>query len=173
MLQLNNVEVVYDRTILVLRGVSLEVPTGQIVALLGSNGAGKSTTLKTISGILRPQRGEVTAGAVEFDGLRIDQWEPADIVKRGIAQVMEGRRVFASIEAAAVRATQKAQTMTSAVDSALREAGTRTSGWVSASSVGAPAPLHRPRGPGRAIPRSSKVEPRQRSGVSCWFGEKK
>ena len=63
MLQLNNVEVVYDRTILVLRGVSLEVPTGQIVALLGSNGAGKSTTLKTISGILRPQRGEVTAGA--------------------------------------------------------------------------------------------------------------
>jgi branched-chain amino acid transport system ATP-binding protein len=94
MLQLNNIEVVYDRTILVLRGVSLAVPTGQIVALLGSNGAGKSTTLKTISGILRPQRGEVTAGSVEFDGLRIDQWEPADIVKQGIAQVMEGRRVF-------------------------------------------------------------------------------
>ena len=99
MLQLNNVEVVYDRTILVLRGVSLEVPTGQIVALLGSNGAGKSTTLKTISGILRPQRGAVTAGAVEFDGLRIDQWEPADIVKRGIAQVMEGRRVFEHLTA--------------------------------------------------------------------------
>src|SRR5262249_23732518 len=99
MLQLNNVEVVYDRTILVLRGVSLAVPTGQIVALLGSNGAGKSTTLKTISGILRPQRGEVTAGAVEFDGLRIDQWEPADIVKRGIAQVMEGRRVFEHLTA--------------------------------------------------------------------------
>ena len=99
MLQLNNVEVVYDRTILVLRGVSLEVPTGQIVALLGSNGAGKSTTLKTISGILRPQRGEVTAGAVEFDGVRIDQWEPADIVKRGIAQVMEGRRVFEHLTA--------------------------------------------------------------------------
>jgi len=99
MLQLNNVEVVYDRTILVLRGVSLEVPTGQIVALLGSNGAGKSTTLKTISGILRPQRGEVTAGAVEFDGVRIDQWEPADIVKLGIAQVMEGRRVFEHLTA--------------------------------------------------------------------------
>jgi len=99
MLQLNNVEVVYDRTILVLRGVSLEVPTGQIVALLGSNGAGKSTTLKTISGILRPQRGEVTAGSVEFDGVRIDQWEPADIVKRGIAQVMEGRRVFEHLTA--------------------------------------------------------------------------
>jgi branched-chain amino acid transport system ATP-binding protein len=99
MLQLNNIEVVYDRTILVLRGVSLAVPTGQVVALLGSNGAGKSTTLKTISGILRPQRGEVTAGAVEFDGLRIDHWEPADIVKRGIAQVMEGRRVFEHLTA--------------------------------------------------------------------------
>jgi branched-chain amino acid transport system ATP-binding protein len=94
MLQLNNVEVVYDRTILVLRGVSFEVPQGQIVALLGSNGAGKSTTLKTISGILRPERGEVTAGAVELDGVRIDHREPADIVKRGIAQVMEGRRTF-------------------------------------------------------------------------------
>src|SRR5262245_47563752 len=91
MLQLNNVEVVYDRTILVLRGVSLEVPTGQIVALLGSNGAGKSTTLKTISGILRPQRGEVTAGTVEVDGLRIEHWEPADIVKRGDGQGMAGR----------------------------------------------------------------------------------
>jgi branched-chain amino acid transport system ATP-binding protein len=91
---LNNVEVVYDRTILVLRGVSFEVPQGQIVALLGSNGAGKSTTLKTISGILHPERGEVTAGTVELDGVRIDHREPADIVKRGIAQVMEGRRTF-------------------------------------------------------------------------------
>lgn len=94
MLKLNNVEVVYDRTILVLRGVSFEVPKGQIVALLGSNGAGKSTTLKTISGILKPERGEVTAGTVELDGARIDHREPAAIVKRGIAQVMEGRRVF-------------------------------------------------------------------------------
>ena len=85
---------VYDRTILVLRGVSFEVPKGQIVALLGSNGAGKSTTLKAISGILKPERGEVTAGAVELDGARIDHREPADIVKRGIAQVMEGRRIF-------------------------------------------------------------------------------
>lgn len=99
MLRLNNVEVVYDRTILVLRGVSLAVPTGQIVALLGANGAGKSTTLKTISGIIRPQRGAVTAGSVECDGVRIDQWEPADIVKRGIAQVMEGRRVFEHLTA--------------------------------------------------------------------------
>ncbi len=94
MLKLNNVEVAYDRTILVLRGVSFEVSQGQIVALLGSNGAGKSTTLKTISGILRPERGEVTAGSVELDGARIDHREPGDIVKRGIAQVMEGRRTF-------------------------------------------------------------------------------
>ncbi len=94
MLKLNNVEVVYDRTILVLRGVSFEVPQGQIVALLGSNGAGKSTTLKAISGILKPERGEVTAGSIEFDGIQIDHREPADIVKRGIAQVMEGRRTF-------------------------------------------------------------------------------
>jgi branched-chain amino acid transport system ATP-binding protein len=99
MLKLNNVEVVYDRTILVLRGVSFEVPKGQIVALLGSNGAGKSTTLKTISGILKPQRGAVTAGTVEFDGIRIDHREPADIVKMGIAQVMEGRRVFGLLTA--------------------------------------------------------------------------
>ncbi len=94
MLKVNNLEVVYDRTILVLHGVSFEVPKGQIVALLGSNGAGKSTTLKAISGILKPERGEVTAGAVELDGARIDHREPADIVKRGIAQVMEGRRTF-------------------------------------------------------------------------------
>ena len=94
MLRLNNVEVVYDRTILVLRGVSLEVPTGRIVALLGSNGAGKSTTLKTISGILAPERGEVTAGTVDLDGVRIDNLEPADVVRHGVAQVMEGRRTF-------------------------------------------------------------------------------
>jgi branched-chain amino acid transport system ATP-binding protein len=94
MLKLNNVEVVYDRTILVLRGVSLEVPEGQIVALLGSNGAGKSTTLKAISGILKPERGEVTTGSIEFDDVRIEHREPGEIVKRGIAQVMEGRRTF-------------------------------------------------------------------------------
>jgi branched-chain amino acid transport system ATP-binding protein len=99
MLKLNNVEVVYDRTILVLRGVSLEVPQGQIVALLGSNGAGKSTTLKTISGILRPERGDVTAGSVELQGARIDHHEPAEIVRLGVAQVMEGRRVFGLLTA--------------------------------------------------------------------------
>lgn len=99
MLKLNNIEVVYDRTVLVLRGVSLEVPAGQIVTLLGSNGAGKSTTLKTISGILRPERGAVTAGSVELHGTRIDQHEPAEVVKLGIAQVMEGRRVFEHLTA--------------------------------------------------------------------------
>jgi branched-chain amino acid transport system ATP-binding protein len=99
MLKLNNVEVVYDRTILVLRGVSFEVRKGQIVALLGSNGAGKSTTLKAISGILKPERGEVTAGTIEIDGTRIDHREPADIVKSGIAQVMEGRRTFGLLTA--------------------------------------------------------------------------
>jgi branched-chain amino acid transport system ATP-binding protein len=99
MLQLNNVEVVYDRTILVLRGVSLAVPDGQIVALLGSNGAGKSTTLKVISGILRPERGAVTAGSVEFNGVRIEQREPAEVVKLGVALVMEGRRVFEHLTA--------------------------------------------------------------------------
>ena len=94
MLRLNNVEVVYDDVILVLKGLSLEVPKGQIVALLGSNGAGKSTTLKAISGLLRAEEGEVTDGAIEFDGERIDELEPEQIVRRGIFQVMEGRRVF-------------------------------------------------------------------------------
>jgi branched-chain amino acid transport system ATP-binding protein len=88
MLKLNNVEVVYDRTILVLRGVSFEVPKGQIVALLGSNGAGKSTTLKAISGILKPERGEVTAGSIELNGAAMQHREAGEIVKRGIAQVM-------------------------------------------------------------------------------------
>jgi branched-chain amino acid transport system ATP-binding protein len=94
MLKLNNVEVVYDRTILVLRGISLEVPEQRIVTLLGSNGAGKSTTLKAISGLLRPERGEIITGSVEFSGQRIDHHAPEAIVKLGITQVMEGRRVF-------------------------------------------------------------------------------
>jgi branched-chain amino acid transport system ATP-binding protein len=94
MLALKNVEVVYDDVILVLKGLSLEVPDGKIVALLGSNGAGKSTTLKAISGLLHAEEGEVTDGAIELDGARIDR-HPADaIVRRGIFQVMEGRRVF-------------------------------------------------------------------------------
>ncbi|MFQ5897804.1 MAG: ABC transporter ATP-binding protein [Candidatus Methylomirabilia bacterium] len=98
MLKLNNVEVVYDRAILVLRGVSFEVPDRQIVTLLGSNGAGKSTVLKAVSGILKPERGEVTTGSVEFKGpngwMRIEYREPEKIVGMGIALVMEGRRVF-------------------------------------------------------------------------------
>ena len=99
MLKLNNVEVVYDRAVLVLRGISLEVPDQRIVTLLGSNGAGKSTTLKAISGLLKPERGEVIAGTVEFAGERIDQREPEEIVKLGITQVMEGRRVFQDLTA--------------------------------------------------------------------------
>ena len=94
MLKLNNVEVVYDRTILVLKGISLEVPDQRIVTLLGSNGAGKSTTLKAISGLLKPERGDIIAGSVELGGERIDHHQPEAIVKLGITQVMEGRRVF-------------------------------------------------------------------------------
>jgi branched-chain amino acid transport system ATP-binding protein len=94
MLQLKNVEVIYDDVILVLKGLSLEVPEGQIVALLGSNGAGKSTTLKAISGLLHTEEGEVTDGVIEFQGEKINGIAPERIVKKGIFQVMEGRRVF-------------------------------------------------------------------------------
>lgn len=94
MLKLNNVEVKYAGVILVLRGVSLEVGDRKIVALLGANGAGKTTTLKAISGLLRTELGEVTDGSIEFDGRRIDNMPPEDIVKLGIVQVMEGRRVL-------------------------------------------------------------------------------
>ena len=99
MLKLNNVEVVYDRAVLVLRGISLEVPEQRIVTLLGSNGAGKSTTLKAISGLLKPERGEIITGSVEFAGERIDDRGPEEIVKLGITQVMEGRRVFQDLTA--------------------------------------------------------------------------
>jgi branched-chain amino acid transport system ATP-binding protein len=94
MMTLNNVEVIYDHVILVLKGVSLEVRAGSITTLLGANGAGKSTTLKAISGVLRTERGEVTKGSIELDGERIDRVAPFDMVKRGVAQVFEGRRVF-------------------------------------------------------------------------------
>jgi branched-chain amino acid transport system ATP-binding protein len=94
MLTLKNVEVVYDDVILVLKGLSLHVPKGKIVALLGSNGAGKSTTLKAISGLLHAEDGEVTDGGIELDGERIDGRAPEEIVKKGVFQVMEGRRVF-------------------------------------------------------------------------------
>jgi branched-chain amino acid transport system ATP-binding protein len=94
LLSVSNIEVIYDHVILVLKGVSLQVPEGGIVALLGANGAGKSTTLKAISGLLRTERGDVTKGGVEFLGEPIHRKDPADIVRRGIVQVMEGRHVF-------------------------------------------------------------------------------
>ena len=93
-LSVNNVEVIYDHVILVLKGVSLEVGRGQIVALLGANGAGKTTTLKAISNLLRAERGDVTKGSIEFDGERIDRLTPAELVRRGVCQVMEGRHCF-------------------------------------------------------------------------------
>jgi len=93
-LSVNNVEVIYDHVILVLKGVSLEVARGKIVALLGANGAGKTTTLKAISNLLRAERGDVTKGSIEFDGERIDRLTPAELVRRGVCQVMEGRHCF-------------------------------------------------------------------------------
>src|ERR1700726_44221 len=97
LLSVNNIEVVYDDVILVLRGLSLEVPQGAIVALLGANGAGKSTTLKAISGLLKTEDGEVTRGEIVFDGGPIDGIDPDKIVRRGIFQVMEGRRIIADM----------------------------------------------------------------------------
>ncbi len=97
LLAVNNVEVIYDHVILVLKGVSLEVHEGKIVALLGANGAGKSTTLKSISNLLRAERGDVTKGSIEFRGRRIDQLNPSELVKRGVVQVMEGRHCFAHL----------------------------------------------------------------------------
>ncbi|MBR0648216.1 ABC transporter ATP-binding protein [Roseomonas terrae] len=97
LLEVKNIEVVYNEVILVLRGLSLAVPKGQIVALLGANGAGKSTTLKAISGLLRSEEGEVTRGDILFEGERINGTEPDRIVRRGIFQVMEGRRIIADM----------------------------------------------------------------------------
>ena len=94
LLTVNNIEVIYDHVILVLKGVSLEVPEEGIVALLGANGAGKTTTLKAISNLLGAERGDVTKGSIEFRGDRVDKLTPSDLVKRGVTQVMEGRRCF-------------------------------------------------------------------------------
>ena len=93
-LSVNNIEVIYDHVILVLKGVSLEVPEGRIVALLGANGAGKSTTLKAISNLLRAERGDVTKGTIEFSGKRVDRLTPNELVRMGVCQVMEGRHCF-------------------------------------------------------------------------------
>jgi branched-chain amino acid transport system ATP-binding protein len=97
LLAVRNIEVVYDEVILVLRGLSLEVPEGAIVALLGANGAGKSTTLKAISGLLKTENGEVTRGEILLGGERIDGVDPDKIVRRGIFQVMEGRRIISDM----------------------------------------------------------------------------
>ncbi|MBL6931394.1 MAG: ABC transporter ATP-binding protein [Rhodospirillales bacterium] len=94
LLTVNNIEVIYDHVILVLKGVSLEVPEGGVVALLGANGAGKSTTLKAISNLLGAERGDVTKGSIEYMNERVDKLTPSDLVKKGVIQVMEGRHCF-------------------------------------------------------------------------------
>jgi branched-chain amino acid transport system ATP-binding protein len=94
MLEVNNLEVTYSEVILVLKGMSLKVKEGQIVAILGNNGAGKSTTLKAISGLLKSEDGEITDGTISFFGERIDRMDPEKIVRKGIFQVMEGRKAF-------------------------------------------------------------------------------
>jgi branched-chain amino acid transport system ATP-binding protein len=94
LLVVNNIEVIYDHVILVLKGVSLSVPEGGIVSLLGANGAGKTTTLKAISNLLHAERGDVTKGTIEFKGKRVDKLTPNDLVRMGVCQVMEGRHCF-------------------------------------------------------------------------------
>jgi branched-chain amino acid transport system ATP-binding protein len=97
MLAINNIEVVYDRVILVLKGVSISVDKGSITTLLGANGAGKTTTLKAISGVLHSERGEVTKGTIQLDDLRIDGMRAHDVARLGLVQVFEGRRVFENL----------------------------------------------------------------------------
>ena len=97
MLEVSGIEVIYNHVILVLKGVSLQVPEGAIVALLGANGAGKTTTLRAVSNLLRGERGEVTKGAIRYRGEAIERMTPADLVKRGVIQVMEGRHCFAHL----------------------------------------------------------------------------
>lgn len=94
LLEVNNIEVIYNHVILVLKGVSLKVPKGGITALLGGNGAGKTTTLKAVSNLLRSERGEVTKGSIVYRGERVQDMAPADLVKKGVIQVMEGRHCF-------------------------------------------------------------------------------
>ncbi|MGE4242398.1 ABC transporter ATP-binding protein [Ramlibacter sp.] len=96
-LDVNGIEVIYNHVILVLKGVSLQVPEGSVVALLGGNGAGKTTTLRAVSNLLAGQRGVVTKGSIELRGERIENLTPADLVQRGVVQVMEGRHCFAHL----------------------------------------------------------------------------
>ncbi len=93
-LSVNNIEVIYDHVILVLKGVTMAVPAGGVTALLGANGAGKTTTLKAISSLLRSERGEVTKGSIVFDGEEVQRLTPNELVLRGVVQVMEGRHCF-------------------------------------------------------------------------------
>ena len=97
LLDVNGIEVIYNHVILVLKGVSLQVPLGRIVALLGANGAGKTTTLRAISNLLQGERGDVTKGEIRYRNERVDKLTPADMVKRGVVQVMEGRHCFAHL----------------------------------------------------------------------------
>jgi branched-chain amino acid transport system ATP-binding protein len=97
LLDVNGIEVIYNHVILVLKGVSLVVPEGKIVALLGANGAGKTTTLRAVSNLLKGERGDVTKGDITYRGERIERLSPADLVKRGVVQVMEGRHCFAHL----------------------------------------------------------------------------
>jgi branched-chain amino acid transport system ATP-binding protein len=97
LLEVNNIEVIYNHVILVLKGVSLSVPEGAIAALLGANGAGKTTTLKAISNLLGAERGEVTKGSILYRGERVDALNPSELVRRGLIQVMEGRHCFAHL----------------------------------------------------------------------------
>ncbi|MCF6234309.1 MAG: ABC transporter ATP-binding protein [Rhodobacteraceae bacterium] len=94
LLEVNNIEVIYNHVILVLKGVSLKVPKGGIIALLGGNGAGKSTTLKSISNLLHSERGEVTKGSIKYRGVEVQYSDPANMVRKGVIQVMEGRHCF-------------------------------------------------------------------------------
>ena len=96
-LNVSGIEVIYNHVILVLKGVSLQVPNGKIVTILGGNGAGKTTTLRAVSNLLRGERGEVTKGSIELRGERIENLSPADLVQRGVVQVMEGRHCFAHL----------------------------------------------------------------------------
>src|SRR5213080_498035 len=97
LLSLNNIEAVYDRVFLAVKGVSIEVPAAGLVALLGANGAGKSTILKAISGLLTPERGEVRRGEITFDGVDVLALNAPDRVRRGVVHVLEGRRVFGNL----------------------------------------------------------------------------
>ena len=97
MLSVKNLEVVYQDVILVLRGISFEIPKGEIVSLLGSNGSGKTTVIRSITGLLDIQNGDITKGSISVDGEEITNLNPSKIVEKGIAQVLEGRRVFSEL----------------------------------------------------------------------------